>query len=85
MRKNASALETSIGAASFNEQSEILSQGDFRDRADRLWGKIDRVPHSLNECQAIKEDYAGNVVVLTNDTDNNLIAYSPDRGHQMLK
>src|SRR5580704_13584219 len=54
---------------------EILGQGNFRYRAHRFWGRLDRHKYPVRDCHAIAEDRLGRIVMLTNDTHNNLIAY----------
>lgn len=54
---------------------EILGQGKFRYRARRLWGRLDRGKYPVRDCHGISEDRDGRIVLLTNDTHNNLIAY----------
>lgn len=54
---------------------EILGQGQFRYRAHRLWGLLDREKYPVKDCHGICEDRNGRIVLLTNDTRNNLIAY----------
>ena len=55
--------------------SEILGQGRFRYRAQRLWGRLDPYKYPVRDCHGISEDREGRIVLLTNDTHNNLIAY----------
>ncbi|HXR92589.1 MAG TPA: hypothetical protein VN750_20165 [Steroidobacteraceae bacterium] len=63
--------------AGCDDQSEvILGQGSFRYRARRLWGLLDRSKYPVKDCHGISEDREGRIVLLTNDTHNNLIAYS---------
>jgi hypothetical protein len=57
-------------------ESEILGQGTFRYRAIRHWGLLDRSRYPVKDCHGIAADRAGRIVVLTNDTHNNLIAYA---------
>ncbi len=54
---------------------EILGQGDFRYRAHRYWGKLERAKYPVRDGHGIAEDRNGRVIFLTNDTHNNLIAY----------
>ena len=56
-------------------EGEILGQGDFRYRAHRHWGLLDRVDYPVKDCHGITGDREGHIVLLTNDTHNNLIAY----------
>jgi len=62
--------------ASHPFEGEILGQGDFRYRAYRHWGLLDRKGYPVRDCHGITEDRDGRIVLLTNDTHNNLIAYS---------
>ncbi len=61
---------------------EILGQVDFRYRAQRHWGLLDRAHYPVKDCHGITEDRHGRIVMLTNDTHNNLIAY--EKGGKFL-
>jgi hypothetical protein len=54
---------------------EILGQGEFRYRANRHWGLLDRSRYPVKDCHGMTEDRNGRIILLTNDTHNNLIAY----------
>lgn len=54
---------------------EILGQGEFRYRAYPSWGALDPERHPVRDCHGICVDRRGRIVMLTNDTHNNLIAY----------
>jgi peptidylamidoglycolate lyase len=54
---------------------EILGQEPFRYRAHRHWGLLERADYPVKDCHGITEDRGGRIVMLTNDTRNNLIAY----------
>ena len=54
---------------------EILGQGDFRYRAHRYWGRLDRAKYPVRDGHGIAEDRNGRIIFLTNDAHNNLIAY----------
>jgi peptidylamidoglycolate lyase len=58
------------------DDAEVLGQGRFRYRARRLWGRLDPHKYPVRDCHGISLDRDGRIVVLTNDTHNNLIAYS---------
>ena len=62
-------------AADTGCDGEILGQGDFRYRAHRHWGLLDRAHYPVKDCHGIAEDRNGRIVLLTNDARNNLIAY----------
>lgn len=57
-------------------EPERLGQGEFQYRADRYWGRLDRQRYPVADCHGIAEDRGGRIVMLTNDTHNNLIAYA---------
>jgi peptidylamidoglycolate lyase len=61
-------------------EDEILGQGEFRYRANRFWGVLDRQRYPVQDCHGISEDRHGRIVNLTNHTRNNLIAYNKDGG-----
>ena len=54
---------------------EILGQGELRYRARRHWGLLDRARYPVKDCHGVTEDRNGRIIMLTNDTHNNLIAY----------
>src|ERR1041385_960100 len=60
---------------------EILGQGAFRYRANRHWGLLDRTQRPVKDCHAITEDRYGRILLLTNDTHNNFIAYTKSGGY----
>lgn len=63
-----------------NGEAEILGQKNFRYRARRLWGCLDRRKYPVKDCHGISGDRSGRIVLLTNDTHNNLIAYTTAGG-----
>jgi len=54
---------------------EILGQGRLRYRARRHWGLLERAHYPVKDCHGMTEDRNGRIILLTNDTHNNLIAY----------
>ena len=63
-----------------NLEGEILGQGEFRYRANRFWGVLDRERYPVQDCHGISEDRHGRIVTLTNHARNNLIAYDKGGG-----
>ena len=55
---------------------EVLGHGAFRYRADRFWGTLDPLQHPVEDCHAVVEDNSGRIIILTNDTHNNLLGYT---------
>jgi hypothetical protein len=72
----ASALSAARAEAAGCLAPEVLGQGAFRYQANRYWGRLDRHRYPVADCHGICEDRVGRIVMLTNDTHNNLIAYS---------
>jgi peptidylamidoglycolate lyase len=62
---------------------EILGQAPFRYRANRQWGLLDRANYPVKDCHGIAEGRTGQIVLLTNDVRNNLIAY--DKTGKMIQ
>ena len=54
---------------------EVLGQGPFPYRAHGHWGVLDRTHYPVKDCHGITEDRNGRIVLLTNNTHNNLVAY----------
>lgn len=57
---------------------DVLGQGRFRYRLLPGWGRLDRAQVPVEDCHAITEDRAGQIVLLTNDKRNNVIVYRKD-------
>lgn len=74
----AAAAAVREGCASAD--GELLGQGNFRYRADRFWGLLDHWKYPVKDCQGIARNRHGRIVLLTNDTHNNLIAYTKAGG-----
>lgn len=67
---------SAMGAGGASQEEPLLGQGAFRYRVLRGWGHLDRARVPVENCHAITEDRAGQVVLLTDDTHNNLIVYT---------
>lgn len=57
---------------------EVMGQGAFRYRPIVGWGRLDRAKVPVEDCHAITENRAGQIVVLTNDKRNNIVTYAKD-------
>jgi peptidylamidoglycolate lyase len=78
---NASARKKSKGGEqACDSDGDILGQGDFQYRVNRHWGLLERAHYPVKDGHGITEDHDGRIILLTNDTHNNLIAYSKDGG-----
>ena len=65
-----------LGIAFQPHRDEVLGQGAFRYHADRFWGALDPLKYPVGDCHAVVEDRHGRIIFLTNDTHNNLLAYT---------
>ena len=63
------------------DEPEILGQGDHRYRAVPNWGVLDN-DTPVNDCHAMVQDKRGRLLLLTNESRNNVIIY--DRGGKLL-
>ncbi|HTU99255.1 MAG TPA: hypothetical protein VMF13_01870 [Luteitalea sp.] len=55
-----------------------LGHGAFRYRQVAGWGQLEPSQVPVKDCHAITENKAGQIVLLTNDTRNNIITYTGD-------
>jgi hypothetical protein len=62
-------------------QDEILGQGNYRYKAVPGWGVLDRRT-PVNDCHGMAEDKRGRILLLTNESRNNVIIY--DKGGKLL-
>lgn len=70
------ARTTAAPCAGEAADQEILGQGALRFRPQRFWGRLDRARYPVKDCHGIAEDRNGRIVMLTNETRNNLLAYA---------
>ncbi|WP_018626528.1 6-bladed beta-propeller [Niabella aurantiaca] len=54
----------------------ILGQGDKRYRLDTRWSRADVSKYPVDDCHEMVQDRKGRILLLTNDTHNNVIFYS---------
>jgi peptidylamidoglycolate lyase len=60
------------------DDGEVLGQGTFRYRLVRGWGHLDRSVVPVEDCHAITENREGQIVLLTNQPQHNVIVYTKD-------
>lgn len=60
----------------------ILGQGKFRYRVVPGWGVLDPATTPVNDCHGLARDRAGHIILLTNQTANNVIVY--DRAGRLV-
>jgi len=61
----------------------IVGQGDFRYRVDKSWGIQDPDKVPVKDCHEMVQDAQGRLILLTNETKNNVIIY--DKSGKVLK
>ena len=66
-----------------NRKEEVIGHGDFRYRVDKLWGVQDPSNIPVKDCHEMVQDSEGRLILLTNETKNNVIFY--DRSGKVIK
>ncbi|MEM6765846.1 MAG: 6-bladed beta-propeller [Bacteroidota bacterium] len=60
---------------SSNLGEEVLGHGKFRYRVNRSWGNLDPAKTPVNNCHEMVQDKKGRLIMVTDDTRNNIIIY----------
>jgi len=64
-------------------EETIIGHGDFQYKVDKEWGVQDPTKIPVKDCHEMVQDRKGRILLLTNDTHNNLIVY--DKSGKVLK
>lgn len=78
----ASAFSIGASAHARNKGDLILGQGDKRYKLDTNWGKLDFSQYPVKDCHEMVQDSKGRIILLTNETHNNVIIY--DKSGKLL-
>lgn len=62
---------------------QIIGHNDHRYRVVEGWGVLDAGRNPVNDCHEMVEDAAGRLILLTNETKNNVLIY--DKSGQLLE
>ena len=62
---------------------DVIGHGDFRYRVELGWGDLDPATHPVKNCHEMVMDRRGRLIMLTDETRNNVIVY--DRGGALLE
>ena len=54
----------------------IYGHGQMRYRMDAGWGKLNARKHPVNDCHEMVQDAKGRILLLTNETKNNILIYN---------
>src|SRR5688572_3026335 len=72
------------GFLTAKEKKEIiLGHNNKRYRIDTKWGQLDFTRYPVKDCHEMVQDSRGRIILLTNETKNNIIIY--DKGGKLLK
>lgn len=58
-----------------NNDEVILGQGNKQYRLDTKWGELNPAQHPVKDCHEMIQDRKGRILLLTNETKNNVIIY----------
>jgi hypothetical protein len=58
------------------DKGPIYGHGNMRYRMDAGWGKLNPQKHPVNDCHEMVQDSRGRIVLLTNETKNNVLIYN---------
>lgn len=61
---------------------ETIGHGDFRYRVQSDWGNLDPAKTPVKDCHEMVQDTQGRIILLTNETKNNIIIY--DKSGKLL-
>lgn len=56
----------------------IIGHGDFRYKIKLDWGKQDPAKYPVNDCHEMAMDRRGRIILVTNETRNNVLIYNKD-------
>ena len=65
------------------EKDNLLGHGSHRYKVIEGWGNLDPVKNPVNDCHEMVEDAKGRLILLTNETKNNVIIY--DKSGKLLE
>ncbi|MDB5136223.1 MAG: 6-bladed beta-propeller, partial [Mucilaginibacter sp.] len=76
--------QTAIVSASFfiakdmlaKDKGPVYGHGNMRYRMDAAWSKADPNINPVNDCHEMVQDAKGRILLLTNETKNNMLIYS---------
>ena len=84
MNRKSFIQQSSVAAAgilltpsfSFGKRDEpVLGNGHKRYRLDTKWGELDAAKYPVKDCHEMVQDKQGRILLLTNETKNNVIIY----------
>jgi peptidylamidoglycolate lyase len=74
--------QSTVFTASFFIAKDLMAKNDgpiyghgMKYRMDNSWGKLDSQNHPVNDCHEMVQDSKGRLILLTNETKNNILIY----------
>ena len=64
-------------------ESAVIGHNGFRYRAVPGWGVLDAGKNPVNDCHEMVQDAQGRIILLTNETKNNILIY--DKSGKLLE
>ncbi|MDF3076491.1 MAG: 6-bladed beta-propeller [Sphingobacteriaceae bacterium] len=58
------------------DKGVIYGHNDMRYRMDASWGQLDFAKYPVNDCHEMVQDKKGRIILLTNETKNNILIYN---------
>jgi len=58
------------------QPGKIYGHNNMRYTMDPEWGKLDPAEHPVNDCHEMIQDAKGRIILLTNETKNNILIYN---------
>lgn len=56
----------------------VIGHGDYRYKVDLNWGHLDKTMYPVKDCHEMVYTQKGHIIMLTNETNNNIIIYNKD-------
>ena len=84
MQRRTFIKNTTIISASFFIAKDLFAKptgpvyghNDMRYRLDTKWGQLNPLQHPVNDCHEMVQDAKGRIILLTNETKNNILIYN---------
>ena len=58
------------------DDGTVYGHGNMRYRMDTAWSKADPMKNPVNDCHEMVQDKKGRILLLTNETKNNVLIYN---------
>ncbi len=84
MKRRQFVKQASILSANFiianglmaKNKGPVYGHGSMRYRMNKDWGKLNSEKHPVNDCHEMVQDAKGRILLLTNETKNNVLIYN---------